>query len=53
MLMIDRVELVLFDQSLEVRKLKRDDALRRQHERHPGSEIIQVRDLSQHIVADD
>ncbi len=53
MLMIDGVELVLVDQPLEMRKLERDHAVRRQQMRHAGGEVVEVRHLRQHIVADD
>ena len=53
MLVIDRVELVFVDQPLEVRKLERDHPVRRQQMRHARSEVVEIRDLRQHIVADD
>ena len=51
--MIDRVELVLVDEPLEMRKLERDHTVRRQKMRHPCGEVVEIGDLRQHIVADD
>ena len=51
--MIDRVELVLVDQPLEVRELQRDHAFGLQKLRHPGREVVEIGYLRQHIVADD
>src|SRR5215208_4964005 len=53
MLMIDRVELILVDEPLEMRKLQRDHAVRSQQMRHARRKIVEVRHLRQHIVADD
>ena len=53
MLVVDGVELVLRDQPLQVRELERDDALRLEQERHAGDEVVEVRHLRQHVVADD
>ena len=52
-LMVDRVELVLGNQPLEVRELQRDHAFRFQQPRHTRYEIVEIGNLSEHIVADD
>ena len=52
-LVVDRVELVLRHQPLEVRKLQRDHAFRLQQERHAGDEVVEVGHLGQDVVADD
>src|SRR5262249_38969097 len=52
-LVIDGVELVLGDQTLKVRELERDDALGCQQPLHAGNEIIEVRHLSENVVAYD
>ncbi len=51
-LVIDRVELVLVDELLEMRKLEGDDALRRANA-PCGNEVVKVWHLRQHVVADD
>ena len=51
--MVDRVELVLRHQPLEMRELQRDHAFRREQPGHAGDEVVEVRDLGQHVVADD
>src|SRR5262245_23895504 len=53
MLMIDRVELVVLDQSFEMRELERDDSVRSQQVGHSRRKVIEIRNLRQHIVADD
>ena len=45
-LVIDRVELVLGDQALEMRNLDGDDALRRQEKRHAGDEVVELAELA-------
>ena len=51
--MIDRVELVLFDEPFEVRKLERDHAVGSQQICHSRCEVVQVGNLRQHVVTDD
>ena len=53
MLMIDRVKLVLLDQALNMRKLERDHTVRGKQVRHPCSEVVEIGNLRQHVVADD
>ena len=52
-LVIDRVELVLRHQSLEMRELQGDDAFRLEQAGHARDEVVEVGHLSQHVVADD
>ena len=52
-LVVDRVELVLRHQPLEMRELQRDHALRREQPGHAGDEVVEVGDLRQDVVADD
>ena len=51
--MVDRVELELLDQPDEVRHLDRDDAVRGEHELDAGDEVVELRDLREHVVRDD
>src|SRR5262249_21829573 len=51
--MVDRVELVLVDQSLEVWKLDGDDAARFEEKRDAANEVVEVGHLRQDVVADD
>ena len=51
-LVVDRVELVLCHQPLQMRKLHRDHALRLEQALHAGDEVVQVRHVRQHIVAE-
>ena len=51
--MVDRVELVLRDQALDVRELQRDDAFRFEKDGHASDEVVEVRNLREHVVADD
>ncbi len=50
--MVDRVPLIEVDQLLEVRELERDHPTGLQCEIHPRDEVVDVRDVSQHVVAD-
>ena len=49
-LVIDRVELVLGDQPLEMRDFDRDNALRAEEEGHAGDEVVELRHLRQNVV---
>ena len=51
--MIDRVELVARHQPGEMREFERDDAFWLEQARHTRDEVIEVRNLSQDVVADD
>src|ERR1019366_10715832 len=51
-LVVDGVELVLLHQSLQVRKFHGDDAARLEQALHAGNEVIQIRYVCQHIVAE-
>ena len=51
-LVVDGVELVLFDEAREVRELHRDDAVGLQQLLDPGHEVVEVGHLGQHVVAD-
>src|SRR5215470_11948792 len=53
MLMVDRVELISFDQALEVRELQRDHAVALEEQRHSGDKVIEIGNLGKDIVADD
>ena len=52
-LVVDRVELVALDQAQQVRHLDRRDPLRRQHDRDPADEVVQIRHVSHHVVGDE
>ena len=51
--MIDRVELVVLNQSLKMRELERDHPVRGQQVRHSCREVVKIGNLRQYIVADD
>jgi hypothetical protein len=51
-LVVDRVELVLFHEAREVRELHRDDAVGLQQLLDPGHEVVEVGHLGQHVVPD-
>ena len=51
--MVDGVELVLLDQADQMREFERDDTLRLQEDLHAGDEVVEIRNLRQHVVADD
>src|SRR5882672_5601404 len=53
MLVVDGIELDMFDQLEKVRKLDRRGTLGFQQQGYAGDEIIEQRDMRQHIVADD
>src|SRR3954447_6602676 len=53
MLVIDGVKLILLDQPLEVRKFKSDQSHWRQQVRHARGEVMEIRNLCQHIVTND
>ena len=53
MLVVDGVVLVLLHQPAQVRKLERHDSFRFQHDLNAAHEIVQVRHLRQHVIADD
>ncbi len=50
--MIDRIELILLDEPLQMRKLHRDNAALLQQQLHPLHEVIDVRNMGQHIVTE-
>ena len=52
MLVIDGVELVLFDQVLQVREFKRDHPALLQQRLGAADEIVEVRHVRQHVVAE-
>src|SRR5580698_1898641 len=52
-LMVNRVELIFLDKPLEMREFECDHPLRRQQLRHSRSEVVEIGDLRQHVVADD
>src|SRR6266853_5905245 len=52
MLVVYRIELVLVHEPHEMRELHRDHAVRLEHGFHASDEIVEVGNLSQHIVAD-
>ena len=51
--MVDRIELILLHELKQVGKLHGDQPGRLQQHLEPFDKIIQVRDVSQHVVADD
>src|SRR6516165_5584977 len=53
MLVIDGVELVLVNKPLKMRELERYHTIWGQQMHHSRSEIVEIGDLRQHIVADD
>src|SRR6516165_5153483 len=52
MLVIDGVELVLSDQAFNMRELERDHAGRSKQVRHSCREVVKIRNLREHVVAD-
>ena len=52
-LVVDRVELVALDQPGKMRDLDREDAGRRQEERQPGAEVVEIRDVGKDVVGHD
>ena len=52
MLVVDRVELIALHQAYQVGKLHRDHAGRLQRDLHTGDEVVQIRHVGQHVVAD-
>src|SRR5215472_1233308 len=53
MLVINGVELVLVNEPLKVGELERDHTIRGQQMHHSCSEIVEIRDLRQHVVTND
>src|ERR1700738_3768990 len=53
MLVIDGVELVLVNEPLKMGELERDHTIRSQQMHHSRSEIVEIGDLGEHIVAND
>src|SRR5262249_12377239 len=53
MFVVDRVELILVDEPLKMGDLECDHTVRRKQMRHSCGEVVEIRDLRQHIVADD
>ena len=52
-LVVDGVELVLLEQPQQVRELHRDRPARRQRDRQPGDEVVELRHVGEDVVADD
>ncbi len=50
-LVVDRVELVVLDQPEQVGELHRDHAARLEQDRHAADEVVEVRHVGQHVVA--
>ncbi len=53
MLVVDGVELVVLDQPQQVGKLQSQNTVGLQQNLQPFDEIVQVRNLRQHVVAED
>ena len=53
MLVVDRVELELLDQSDEMRHLDRRHPVRCEHDLDARDEVVQLRNLREHVVRDD
>src|SRR5690348_12999188 len=49
-LVIDRIELIVLHQFHEVRELHRNDPAWLQENLHAPDEVVQIRDMSQHII---
>src|SRR5260370_4173292 len=49
--MVDGVKLILLHQSLEMRKFHGDDAVRLQKNLHTANKVINVRHLSENVIA--
>ena len=52
MFMINRVELILLHETHQMGKFHGDDALGLEQDFHAGDKIINVRDVSQHVVSE-
>jgi len=52
-LVVDGVELVAFDQALQMRELERHGSRRLKQRADPGDERVQIRNLREHVVAQD
>jgi len=53
MLMIDRIELILTHQIEQIGKFESGDARRLEQRGDAGNEIVDVRNMRQHVVGDD
>ena len=53
MLVIDRIEVVGFDELQEVRKFDRDAAVMLEKDAQAGNEVVDVGNMGQNIVAHD
>src|SRR5580765_8566425 len=51
--MIDRVELILLNQTEQMRKFHSDDSVRLKHEFQATHEIVEIRNVCKDIVADE
>ena len=51
--MVDRIELVVLDQTLQMRKFERNDAFGLQKQADAGHEVVEIGNLGQHVIADD
>src|ERR1700722_773498 len=51
-LVVDRVELIVFNQTKQVRKLERQNAFRLQQDLQPFHKVVEVRHLRQDVVAE-
>ena len=52
-LVVDGVELVLVDQPHDVGELHRQHAARREDDLHAGDEVVEIRHLREHVVAEE
>ena len=51
-LVVDRVELALLDQTQQVRELDGDHAGGLEQDLHPGNEVVEIRHVSQDVVGE-
>ena len=51
--MVDRIELVFLDQTLQMRKFECYDTFWLQKQANAGHEVVEIGNLRQHVVADD
>src|SRR6266704_4491641 len=52
MLVINGIELILFHEAHQMRKFHGDNALRLEEDLHAANKIIDVRDVSKHVVTE-
>src|SRR5262249_45374674 len=53
MFVVDGIKLIFLNQAFKMRKLERNHATWSQQVRHASREVIEIRDLRQHVIADD